>query len=297
MVFVYLFGEFRMYAVTGATGQLGRKVIDSLLKRVKASDVVALVRDPAKAKDLGVEARAADYSAPATLDAALKGIDTLLLISSSSFDTRQQEHANVIAAARKAGVKHLIYTSLLHAEHWKHSFANDHTGTEVLIKESGLTYTILRNGWYWENHTAAIPPSLPHGGMIGAAGDALISWASRQDFADAAATVLTTSGHEGKTYELAGDKAYRLADVATEVARQTGKPFAYTNLTQEQYAGALEQFGLPKPIAAMLGEMEVQGVATGVLHDDGGQLAELAGHPTTTLSDAITQALSAPAHH
>ncbi|HLP65917.1 MAG TPA: SDR family oxidoreductase [Rhizobium sp.] len=281
-----------MYAVTGATGQLGRKVVKSLSKLATADQIVALVRDPAKAKDLGVAARAADYNHPETLDGALQGVGTLLLISSSSMETRQQEHANVIAAAKRAGIKRFVYTSLLHAEKWSHWFAADHTRTEAWIKESGLNYTILRNGWYWENHTVAIPPSLAHGAMIGSAGSGLVSWASRQDFADAAAVVMTSPGHEGHTHELAGDKPYRLADIAAEVSRQTGKPFAYHDLGEAQHAAALEQVGLPRAFADMVAQVEAQGISTGVLHDDSGILGKLIGRPTTTLAEAISTALA-----
>lgn len=184
-----------MYGVTGATGQLGQKVIKSLLKRVSAEQIVALMRDPAKASDLGVQARAADYVVPTSLEESLSGIQSLLLISSSSMENRAQQHENVINAAKKAGVRHIVYTSLLHADRWTHWFSADHTRTEAALKASGLNYTILRNGWYWENHTVAIAPSLSHGALIGSAGEGLVSWASRQDFADAAVRVLTTPGH------------------------------------------------------------------------------------------------------
>lgn len=285
-----------MYAVTGATGQLGRKVVSSLLERVPSSEIVALVRDPNKARDLGVETRHADYLAPATLETAFSGIDTLLLISSNGMDTRRQEHANVIAAARHAGVGRIVYTSLLHAEDWKHWFAGDHLETEAAIRASGLSFTILRNGWYWENHTVAVLPSLPHGGMIGSAGNGLVSWASRRDFAEAAAVVMTTQGHLGRTYELAGDEAYRLSDLADEVARQTGKPFVYRDLSEADHAAALAQIGLPPRFAAMVAEVEARGVSTGVLHEDGGELARLIGRRTTTIGQAVTEAFTAASH-
>lgn len=283
-----------MYAVTGATGQLGRKVVASLLARGPAAEVVALVRDPAKAGDLGVATRVADYLEPSTLDAAFAGIDTLLLISSNGMDTRRQEHANVVAAAKRAGVGRIVYTSLLHAQDWNHWFAGDHLETEAAIRASGLPFTILRNGWYWENHTVAVPPSLPHGAMIGSAGRGLVSWASRQDFAEAAAVVMTTEGHLGRTYELAGDEAHRLTDLADEVARRTGKPFVYHDLAEADHAAALAQAGLPPRFAEMVAEVEARGVSTGVLHDDGGVLGRLIGRPTTTLSQAVAEALEAP---
>ncbi|MBB4952197.1 NAD(P)H dehydrogenase (quinone) [Agrobacterium vitis] len=285
-----------MFGVTGATGQLGQKVIKSLLSRVSADQIVALVRDPAKAGPLGVQARAADYFVPASLEDSLTGVQSLLLISSSSMENRAQQHENVINAAKKAGVQHIVYTSLLHADRWTHWFSGDHTRTEAALKASGVTYTILRNGWYWENHTVAIAPSLAHGALIGSAGEGLVSWASRQDFADAAVRVLATPGHERKTYELAGDKAYRLADLAAEVTRQTGKPYSYQNLTEAQHAGVLEQIGLPKMLAEVVAGVEAQGVSTGVLHDDDGALSQLIGRPTTTLSEAVAEALAAPVH-
>jgi NAD(P)H dehydrogenase (quinone) len=223
---------------------------------------------------------------------ALQGIDTLLLVSSNSMETRQQDHANVIAAAKTAGVKRLIYTSLLHAERWKHWFAADHLQTEAMLKASGLDFTILRNGWYFENHTVSIPPSLAHGAMIGSAGRGLVSWAARQDFADAAAAVMTSAGHEGRTYELAGDAAYRLDDLAAEVSRQSGRPFAYRDLTEAQHAAALEQVGLPALFAAMIAAVEAQDVSTGVLQEEGGALRALIGRPTTSLADAVADALS-----
>lgn len=280
-----------MFAITGATGQLGRKVVTSLLREVPASDIVAIVRDAGKAANLGVDVRAANYRAPQALERAFAGIYKLLLISSSSFDTRQAEHANVIAAAKAAGVRHVVYTSLLHADRWAPAFARDHVVTEERLKDSGLAYTILRNGWYWENHTAAFGASLAHGMMVGSAGEARISWASRQDFADAASAVLTGGGHAGNTYELAGDTSYTMTDLAAEAMRQSGKPLIYRNLTEQEHAGVYASFGLPPPVAAMLAEVEARGVSTGVLHDDGRVLSTLTGRPTLPLEEAVAEAL------
>lgn len=282
-----------MFAITGATGQLGRKVVASLLQRVSASDIVVTVRDAGKAQDLGVSVRAADYREPLKLERAFAGIDRLLLISSSSFETRQAEHANVIAAARAAGVRHIVYTSLLHADQWTPGFARDHVKTEEWLKSSGLAYTILRNGWYWENHTVALGAALAQGSMAGSAGDAPISWASRQDFADAAVSVLTGEGHAGMTYELAGDQAHTMADLAAEAMRQSGRPLAYHNLTEQEHAALYARIGLPPPIAAMLADVEANGVAKGVLRDDGHALSRLIGRPTLRLDQAVAETLAA----
>jgi NAD(P)H dehydrogenase (quinone) len=280
-----------MYAITGASGHLGRKVVARLKHRVPASEIVAVVRNPPKAADLGVDVREADYADVAALHAAFGGIDKLLLISSNSPD-RQLEHANVLAAAKSAGVKHIFYTSLLHAESWNISFAQDHLVTEQWLKALGAEYTILRNGWYWENSTPRFPAAVHFGSLIGGAGDAEVSWASRQDFADAAVAVMTGAGHGGETYELAGDKAYTLTDLAREAERQIGKPVAYTNLSEADFAATLEQVGLPKPMARLAAEIEARGVSTGVLKDGSGNLSRLIGRPTASIQDAVSEALA-----
>ncbi|AIO33508.1 quinone oxidoreductase 2 [Burkholderia cenocepacia] len=280
-----------MYAITGATGHLGRKVIASLNGRIPASGIVAVARSAARATDLGVAVREADYADIAALEIAFAGIEKLLLISSSSLDARQAEHANVIAAAKKAGVQHIVYTSLLHAQSWTVDFKDDHLQTEKWIVESGLNYTMLRNGWYWENNTMRLPAAVHFGSLIGSAGDARISWASRQDFADAAAAVLTGTGHDGKTYELAGDIAYTFEELAAEAERQSGRSVVYKNFTEADFAAELENVGLPKPMALMVAEIEARGVSTGVLEDDSGVLSKLIGRPTTTIEQAVSEAL------
>ena len=250
-----------------------------------------MVRNPAKAANLGVDVREADYTDVAALDAAFGGIDKLLLISSNSLD-RQPEHANALAAAKRAGVKHIFYTSLLHAESWNIPFAQDHLATEQWLKALGADYTILRNGWYWENNTPRFPAAVQFGSLIGGAGDAEVSWASRQDFADAAIAVMTGAGHEGATYELAGDKAYTLTDLAREAERQIGKPVAYTNLSEADFAATLEKAGLPRPMALLAAEIEARGVSTGVLRDGSGNLSRLIGRPTASIQDAVSEALA-----
>ncbi|MBU9610635.1 NAD(P)H-binding protein [Burkholderia multivorans] len=280
-----------MYAITGATGHLGRKVIASLKGRIPASSVVAVARSAARATDLGVAVREADYADIAALEIAFAGIEKLLLISSSSLDARQAEHANVIAAAKKARVQHIVYTSLLHAQRWTVDFKDDHLQTEKWIVESGLNYTMLRNGWYWENNTMRLPAAVHFGSLIGSAGDARISWASRQDFADAAVAVLTGAGHDGKTYELAGDTAYTFEELAAEAERQSGRSVVYKKFPEADFAAALEKVGLPKPMALMVAEIEARGVSTGVLEDDSGVLSKLIGRPTTTIKQAVSEAL------
>lgn len=268
-------------AVTGATGQLGRLVIEQLKARVSGQQsIVALVRDPAKAADLGVETRAADYDKPETLAAALAGVDVLLLISSDAIGQRVPQHRNVIEAAKTAGVKRIAYTSILHADDTPIGLGVEHRATEAMIRDSGLAYTLLRNGWYLENYAGAVAGALHAGAFVGSAGEGRISAATRADYADAAAVVLTTEGHEGKTYELAGDEAFTLADLAAETSRQTGRDLPYNNLPEEAYAEVLKSIGLPPPVAAMLAQSDV-GAAQDALFDDGRQLSGLIGRPTT----------------
>lgn len=282
-----------MIAITGATGQLGRLVVNKLKSKVPADHIVALVRTPSKAADLGVTAREADYSQPATLERSLAGVEALLLISSNEIGQRSVQHRNVIEAAKKAGVQWIVYTSLLHAETSAiKSLAGEHLDTEADLKASGLAYTILRNGWYSENYTASVPGAIAGGAFLGCADDGKISSAARADYAEAAVAVLTSEGHRGKTYELAGDKAYTLSELAAEISRQTGKNIPYKNLSEAEYAAALAGFGLPAPLAQAYASFD-RGAAQGALFDDGNQLSKLIGHPTTTIATSVAGALKA----
>jgi NAD(P)H dehydrogenase (quinone) len=280
-------------AITGATGHLGRLVVRDLKARMQPTDLVALVRSPAKAVDLGIAAREAEYDRRETLVPALAGVDTLVLISASDVGKRAAQHHNIIEAAKHAAVKRIIYTSLLHADRSPLlDLAVEHVAAETELKASGLQYTILRNGWYTENYTGSIPAALANGAFLGSAGDGRISSATRADFAEAAAVAVTDPGHDGKTYELAGDEAYTLSDLAAELSRQTGRTIPYRNLPEAEYAAALVGAGVPDGMARMIAGWDAA-VALGALFDDGHQLSKLIGRPTTSLSVAIRDALGA----
>jgi NAD(P)H dehydrogenase (quinone) len=280
-------------AITGATGKLGRLVVNKLKSKAPAAQIVALVRTPAKAADLGVPVRQADYSKPDTLERALAGIETLLLVSSNEIGQRKAQHRNVIEAAKKAGVQWIVYTSLLHADTSAiKALADEHLATEADLKASGVPYTILRNGWYTENYTGSIPGAIAGGAFLGSAGNAKISSAPRADYAEAAVAVLTGEGHKGKTYELAGDQAYTLSDLAAEISRQTGKAIPYKNLPEAEYAAALTGFGLPAPAAQAYALFDT-GAAQGALFDEERQLSKLIGRPTTPLATSVADALKA----
>ena len=282
-----------MIVVTGASGQLGRLVIQSLLKTVPAAGIVAAVRQPAAVADLaalGVQVRQADYAQPATLDAAFQGATKVLLISSSALGERIAQHGNVIDAARRAGVALLAYTSLLHADTSPLGLAAEHTATEALLRASGVPHVLLRNGWYTENYLASLPAVLQHGAVIGSAGEGRIASAARADYADAAAAVLTRDDQAGQVHELAGDTSYTLAEFAAEVGRQTGRAIPYVNLPEADYRGALLGAGLPEPLAHLLADSDV-GASKGGLFDDGHRLSALIGRPTTALAAMVEAAL------
>ncbi|AHY11581.1 MULTISPECIES: SDR family oxidoreductase [Citrobacter] len=278
-----------MIAITGATGQLGQHVIESLLKTVPASQIVAIVRNPAKATALsqqGITVRQADYSDEAAFTTALQGIDKLLLISSSEVGQRAPQHRNVINAAKAAHVKFIAYTSLLHADTSPLGLADEHVATEKMLAESGIAYALLRNGWYTENYLASAPAALEHGVFIGAAGEGKIASATRADYAAAAARIISEEGHAGKTYELAGDAGWTLSQLAAELAKQSGKKVVYQNLSEADFAAALKGFGLPAGLAEMLADSDV-GASKGGLFDDSHTLSKLIGRPTTSLADTV----------
>lgn len=276
--------------ITGATGQLGQLVVDYAKKSTSPSNIVALVRDPEKAKDLGVEVRAFDYNKPEALEAQLKGIDRLLLISGSEIGKRVQQHENVIKAAKAAGIKLLAYTSLLHTDSSPIFLASEHLPTEKILRASGITYAILRNGWYTENYTQSISQNITAGAVFGCAGQGKISAAARKDYAEAAAVVLTGEGHEFKIYELAGDESFTLSDLAAEISKQTGKKIVYNNLSEAELVEVLKNAGLPEQMAGAFASIDTH-IANGALYDNSHQLSQLIGRKTTPLSAVVKEAI------
>lgn len=276
--------------VTGASGHLGRLTVLALLDRgVPAGEIVAVARDLDAVADLaerGVVVRRADYTDPASLDAAFAGVDRAVLVSSSAVGERVAQHRNVIEAATRAGVSLLAYTSILNAETGGLALAEEHLATEALLRESGLPVALLRNGWYVENYTENAGAALATGQVIGAAGDGRVSAATRRDYADAAAAVLADGEHAGAVYELGGDEAFTMAEYAAALGTATGQEIGYTDLSAEEYAATLEQHGVPGPFAQVLADSD-RGIARGALQDGTGTLSRLIGRPTTPLADAL----------
>ncbi len=280
--------------VTGASGQLGRLVVDHLLKTVLPGRIAAAVRGREAADRLtalGVEARIADYARPETLDAMFAGIGRALLVSSNALGQRVPQHRNVIEAAKRAQVGLLAYTSVLHADTSPLGLAAEHRETEALLRASGVPFVLLRNGWYTENYTAGFPAALANHALIGGAGQGRIASAARADYAAAAAAVLTAAETwAGRVFELAGDEAYTLADLAAELARQSGQEVAYRDMAEAAYKAALLGAGLPEGLADLLADSDA-GASQGALFDDGRQLSTLIGRPATPMAASVAAAL------
>ncbi|MEN0058077.1 MAG: SDR family oxidoreductase [Bdellovibrio sp.] len=282
-----------MILVTAATGHLGQLVIENLLKKVPASEIAVAVRAPEKAKNLkalGVEVRQADYNQPESWASALKGVKKLLLISGSEVGARVRQHKTVIDAAKKYGQLELLaYTSILRADTSPLLLGQEHRETEQLIKESGIPYSLLRNGWYTENYTGSAKSALEHGALFGATREGRISSASREDYAEAAAQVLTLSKPQA-IYELAGDSSYSLNELAAEISKQSGKNVQYKDLSENDYKALLVKVGLPEGFAGVLAQSDVA-AAEGGLYDETHQLSQLIGHKTTPFAVTLAVAL------
>ena len=282
--------------VTGATGHLGRLVVASLLQRgVPAGEIVATGRNLDKIKDFadrGVRTVQADFTDPQSLASAFAGAQKVLLISGSEVGQRIAQHTNAIEAAKAAGVELLVYTSVAGADTSTMILAADHQGTEAVLAQAGVPYTLLRNSWYHENYTGTLPATLERGVIVGSAGQGQVSGASRIDYAEAAAVVLSTDGHAGAVYELGGDTSYTQADLAAEIAAQSGTPVTYQDIPVAEYEKMLaEVVGLPAPVAAMVADID-RGVREGNLEITTGDLSRLIGRPTTPLSTAVATALA-----
>ena len=287
--------------VTAATGQLGGKVVAQLLDAVPASSVVATVRAAhpegseamARLLSLGVEVRVADYDQPHTLDTAFAGIDRMLFVSSNDLVTRRAQHRNVVEAARRAGLSLVAYTSVLHADISPLALAADHRDTEALLRASGVPFAILRNGWYTENYTAMAPAAVGRGILAGSAGTGRIASAARADYAAAAvAVLLSTEDLSGRVFELAGDEAYTLAELAGELSRQSGREVGYADMPEAEYCAMLVDAGLPQALAGLFSDCDAA-AAKGALFDDGRELSALIGRPTTPMPATVAASLQA----
>jgi NAD(P)H dehydrogenase (quinone) len=283
-----------MIVVTGATGQLGTHVVDTLLTEVPAAEIAVVVRDAAKAVrfgELGVEVRVADYNDAAALADAFREGEKVLLISGTEFGRRVTQHQAVIDAAKNAGVALLAYTSVLGGPAADFELAREHQITERYLIDSGLPYVLLRNGWYHENYTAAVGQAIASGGLLTSAVEgAKVASASRADFAAAAAAVLTAEGHENRAYELSGDYAWTFEEYAEEVSRQLGSELPVSRVPADAHREILVGAGVPDPVAAIFVGVD-DAISRGLLAVQTGDLAKLIGRPTTPIAESIAQGL------
>ncbi|MGH1414438.1 MAG: SDR family oxidoreductase [Pelagimonas sp.] len=280
--------------VTGASGQLGGIAIEILAQKTAKENIVAMVRSDEQAAAFdakGIATRRGDYNDPASLAQAFAGIDRLLFVSGSDLENRMAHHTTAVHQAQAAGVKHIVYTSLLKASDSPMPLAADHKATETLIAQSTLSATILRNGWYSENMLMGLEQDLSMGQHFGAAGEGGFSFASRGDMAEAAAIALL-GGFDGQTLELAGDTALTMAEYCEILSEVSGKPVAYVDLPQQAYHDALHNAGLPEALAGFLASTDAF-AAQGALFDDSGTLSRMLGRPTTPMATVLKDALAA----
>ncbi len=283
--------------ITGATGNLGRHVLQVLLERnVPADEIVAAGRSLEKLEDFaaqGVRVTAMDYDDPASVAAALVGARKVLLIAGSEVGKdRPGQHRTVIEAAKAQGVELLAYTSTVNADINGTVLGKDHKATEAILADAGVPYTLLRNGYYFENWTDQIQGTLAQGALVGSAGDGRVNAATRRDLAEAAVAVLLGDDHAGKVYELGGDVTFTLSEFAAEITAVTGTSVVYKDLPAAEYVALLTSFGMPQALAEIIADSD-QGLARGELLAQGNDLRTLIGRPTTTPADAVRSAIAA----
>lgn len=277
--------------VTGATGKLGTKIVDALLKTVPANQLAVSVRNPEKAEGIktrGVEVRQGDFDRPETLDTAFKGIDRLLIISADGDnETRIRQHTNAVAAAERAGVKFIVYTSIGNAQESKNMLAPTHKATEEAILKTGIPYSFLRNNWYLENESSSIQGVLAGAPWVTSAGTGKVGWALQQDYAEAAAAVLAGNGHENTIYELSG-KLFTQEEFASALSAVLGKEVPVQQVDDASYAEIMKGAGVPEFLIPFLVGIQ-KDIREGTLEIESSDFEKLLGRPATPLSEGLSQ--------
>jgi NAD(P)H dehydrogenase (quinone) len=281
--------------VTGATGKLGGLVVDALLERgIPANQIVAGGRNADRLKELqarGVRTARIDLNDRDSLRRAFRGADKLLLVSGTETGQRVRQHRNAISAANDAGVGLVAYTSIVRADSTTLILAAEHRATEDMLRESQLPFVFLRHSWYMENYTSQIPVYLRQRAILGCADDGRVSAATHADLAGAAAAVLTSEGLDHAVYELGGDDAFTMSELAAEISTQTGQTVQYQDFSVDAYTKLLVRGGVPPADAALIADGD-RGVAAGELLVETGDLSRLIGRPTERLSEAIADTLA-----
>lgn len=281
--------------VAGATSHLGGLTIESLLtKGVPAAEIVAAGRRPealARWADAGLRTVRIDFSDPASLDGLFDAGDAALLVSSSELGHRVAQHGNVVRAATEAGVERLVYTSAPHARTTHLALAPEHKATEELIAAAGLPSTILRNGWYTENYLPGLKKAAVTGEVVASVGDGRVASASRRDFAEATAVVLSESGHLGRVYELTGDIAWNFDDLAAAYSEVLGREVVYRRADPAEHREILLADGLDEGTAGFVVALDGD-IRDGLLAETSGELRTLIARPTTPLLEGLRAAQS-----
>lgn len=277
--------------VTGATGKFGIKVVETLLKTIPTSQLAVSVRNPEKAEELrarGVDVRQGDFDHPETLDAAFAGVDRLLLVSADGDnETRIRQHANAVAAAERAGVGFIAYTSLAKAQESTNLFAPTHQATEEAILKTGIPYSFLRNNWYLENEISSIQGVMAGAPWVTSAGDGKVGWALQQDYAEAAAAVLSGDGHENTVYELSG-KVLTQEEIAAALGSVLGKEVIVQQVDDATYADIMQAAGVPDFVIPILVEIQ-RSIRVGSLDVESNDFEKLLGRPATPIQEGLSQ--------
>lgn len=281
--------------VTGATGKLGSKVVESLLKSIPARELAVSVRNPEKAEALrsrGVDVRHGDFDHPETLENAYKGIDRLLIISADGDnETRIRQHTNAVQAAERAGVKFIAYTSLANATESKNIMAPPHVATEAAIIKTGIPYSFLRNNWYLENEIGSIQGAMAGAPWVTSGGLGKVGWALQQDYADAAAAVLVGSGNENTVYELSGPLLTQ-EELASALGNVLGKEIPVQEVTDEKYAEIMKGIGLPDFVIPIVVGIQ-ESIRNGSLEVKSNDFEKVLGRPLTPINEALIQLVNA----
>lgn len=277
--------------VTGATGKFGTKVVEALLKYVPVNQLAVSVRNPEKAKALharGVEVRQGDFDHPETLDSAFAGIERLLIVSADGDnETRIRQHANAVAAAERTGVKFIAYTSLANTQESTNLFAPTHKATEEAIKKTGIPYSFLRNNWYLENEIPSIQGVLAGAPWVTSAGNGKVGWALQQDYAEAAAAVLSNIGHENTIYELSG-KPLSQEEFVSVLGDILGKEVPVQQIDDADYTKNMKAAGIPDFVVPILVDIQ-RSIREGSLDVESNDFEKVLGRPSTPIKEALTQ--------
>lgn len=284
----------KKFLVTGATGNLGTKIVDTLLKTIPANQLAVSVRNPEKAKGLqarGVEVRYGDFDYPETLDSAFAGIERLLIISADGDnETRIRQHANAVAAAERAGVKFIAYTSLANAQESTNLFAPTHKATEIAIKKTGIPYSFLRNNWYLENEIASIQGVLAGAPWVTSAGNGKVGWALKQDYAEAAAAVLSNDGHENTIYEFSG-KLLTQEEFVSILGNILGKEVPIQQVDDATYTDIMKAAGIQDFVIPILVDIQ-RSIREGSLDFESNDFQKVLGRPATPIEEVLTQIIN-----